>query len=208
VITRIELCYAHALKVSGPAAIRFSTGLNILVGPNGSGKSTVLRAVKECDRCRKQTEGIGSCVYFNAETMNPHAPNGPPADMRNMILQTRGVFSSHGEIMKAALATVPLRRGETLLADEPEAGQDMASVRRIRAGFDAIVRQGGQVIAATHHPFMLRDANVIELEPGYAETLRKEFCGTEPTPRPAATAPREHRECRPGGRPRAQLGSP
>ena len=176
-ITRVQLCYSHALKVTGPRELHFIPGLNILIGPNGSGKSTVLRALQECDQCEKHVKGPGSHVYFNSETMNPHAPDGPPGDMRNMVLRTRGLFSSHGEIMKAALTAIPLQKGDTLLVDEPESGQDLASVRRMREGFDAIIKQGGQVIAATHHPILLRDANIIELVPGYAEDLRRELCG-------------------------------
>ncbi len=175
-ITGIQLCYSHAAKVRDRSEILFSSGLNVLVGPNGSGKSTVLRALHECDQCKKRIDGLPSHVYFNSETMNPHAPSGLPSNMRNMILRTRGVFSSHGEIMKVALTSISLRKGETLLVDEPEAGQDMQSVRCIRQGFDAIIKQGGQVIAATHHPFMLHNANVIELSHGYAQELRKAFC--------------------------------
>ena len=177
-ITSIQLCFSHAIKVQGISEFTFSPGLNVLIGPNGSGKSTVLRALNSCDQCSKETTGSTALQYFNSETMNPHSPNGPPGDMRNMILQTRGVFSSHGEIMKIALTTIPLRKGETLLVDEPEAGQDMESVQRIREGFDAIIKQGSQVITATHHPFLLRDANIIEISHGYAEHLRREFCTT------------------------------
>ena len=76
-ISRIQLCYSHAAKVKGPSEIRFAPKLNILIGPNGSGKSTVLRALHECDQCRVESSGMSSAHYFNAETMNPHAPNGP-----------------------------------------------------------------------------------------------------------------------------------
>lgn len=177
-INSIHFCYAHAAKIKGWSEMEFSHGLNILVGPNGSGKSTVLRALNECEQCEKHTEDLASHVYFNSETMNPHAPDGPPGDMRNMTLRVRAIFSSHGEIMKDALTTIPLRKGETLLVDEPEAGQDMASVRRIREGFDTIIKQGGQVIAATHHPLLLHETNVIELTKGYVEQLSRQFCYT------------------------------
>jgi Fe-S cluster assembly ATPase SufC len=174
-IFRVQLCYAHAMKLKGPSEIGFVSGLNVLIGPNGSGKSTVLRALYECDRCRIEKSGVSGVQYFNAETMNPHTPNGPPGDIRNMILRTRGIFSSHGEIMKSALTSLPLRRGATLLVDEPESGQDVGSVQRIRQGLDSICRKGGQVIAATHHPFLLQNAHIIELVPGYAEELRETY---------------------------------
>lgn len=78
--------------------------------------------------------------------------------------------------MKAALASLPVRKGGTLLVDEPDAGQDMDGVVCIRKGCDSIVKQGGQVIVATHHPLLLRDAHIIELAPGYAEKVRKTIC--------------------------------
>ena len=175
-ILRVQLCYSHAMKVKCPSLIHFDSGLNVLIGPNGFGKSTILRALYECGQCRIEKKGTSGVRYFNAETMNPHAPNGPPGDMRNMILGTRGIFSSHGEIMKDALTSLPLPEGDTLLVDEPESGQDGGSVQHIRRGFDAICRKGGQVIAATHHPLLLQEANIIELIPGYAQELYKMYC--------------------------------
>jgi len=162
--------------VKGPGELGLLPGLNILVGPNGSGKSTVLRALHGCDECKKEMKGNTSVQYFNTETMNPHAASGAPGNLRNMTLRTRGVFSSHGQIMKAALVSLPLRKGETLLVDEPEAGQDMAGVERIRQGFGMLCDRGGQVIAASHHPLFLRGANVIELVGGYAEDMRAAYC--------------------------------
>ncbi len=77
--------------------------------------------------------------------------------------------------MKATLTTLPLHRGETLLVDEPETGQDADGVKRIREGLDALVKAGGQVIVATHHPLMLRDGHMIELESGYVKRVRAEY---------------------------------
>ena len=173
-IEAVRLCYSHAAKVKGSAALQFKPGLNILVGPNGSGKSTVLRALNSCGECRK--EESGTKLYFNSETMNPHATEAAPGGMREMILKVRGVFSSHGEIMKAALASLPIHKGDTLLVDEPEAGQDLEGIQTIRKGFDLLCKQGCQVIAATHHPLLLADANIIELVPGYVQKVQTIFC--------------------------------
>ena len=114
-IESIQLCTYHAMKVMGSSTIHFTPGINVLVGPNGSGKTTLLRALHTCEECRKVTNGEGVIHYFNSETMNPHNVNGPAGNMRNMLLRTRGMFSSHGEIMKAALVSLPVQRGEKAL---------------------------------------------------------------------------------------------
>ncbi len=180
-IAQIELCLKHRLKVKGSATLRFQPGVNVLIGPNGSGKSTVLRAISGCDECRTENPDNTPTLYFNPETMNPHHPDYYPSDVREMILKTRGIFSSHGEILRAALFSLPIREGSVFLVDEPETGQDIEGVERIREGFDKIVASGGQIIAATHHPLIMRDANLIELVQGYAEDLHHAFCPPTPT---------------------------
>jgi predicted ATPase len=175
-IRRLQLCYSHAWKVKGTPDIRFAPGLTVLVGPNGSGKSTILRALHTCSDCRIDKDAETATQYFNAELMNPHREDQPPGNMRNMILKTRGVFSSHGEIMKTALFSLALYPGDTFLVDEPESGQDLAGVQRIRQGFEELCESGVQVIVATHHPLLMRDVNLIELVPGYTETVRATLC--------------------------------
>jgi predicted ATPase len=175
-IAQIDLCLKHRLKVKRPPTLRFLPGVNMLVGPNGSGKSTVLRAISECAECRIDSPDNAPTLYFNPESMNPHHPDYYPSDVREMVLKTRGLFSSHGEILRAALFSLPIREGTVFLVDEPETGQDIGGVERIREGFDRIVASGGQVIAATHHPLMMRNAHIIELVPDYAKHLRNAFC--------------------------------
>ncbi len=175
-ITQIELCLKHRLKVKGSATLRFKPGVNVLIGPNGSGKSTVLRALHTCDECHIKTPNDAPMLYFNPETMNPHHPDYYPSDVREMILKTRGIFSSHGEILRAALFSLPIREGSVFLVDEPETGQDIEGVKRIREGFDKIVASGGQIILATHHPLLLKNAQIIELIPRYMKQLQTTFC--------------------------------
>ncbi|MCK4564460.1 MAG: AAA family ATPase [Verrucomicrobia bacterium] len=177
-ITQIELCLKHRLKVKGSATLRFLPGVNVLIGPNGSGKSTVLRVLHTCRECRIENPNSAPMLYFNPETMNPHHPDYYPSDVREMILKTRGIFSSHGEILRAALFSLPVREGSVFLVDEPEMGQDIKGVERIREGFDKICASGGQVIVATHHPFLMQNTHLIELVPNYAEHLRAKFCTT------------------------------
>jgi len=175
-IKKLELCLKHRIKVKGDSTLHFCAGVNVLVGPNGSGKSTILRALHECDLCKIEQSSSAEVLYFNAETMNPHRPDFYPTTVREMILQTRAIFSSHGEILRASLFSLPIKEGSVFLVDEPETGQDIEGVERIREGFDRIVEAGGQIIAASHHPLILRDAQTIELISGYKKELQNAFC--------------------------------
>jgi len=93
-----------------------------------------------------------------------------------MVLRVRGGFSSHGEIMKVALTTMPVNPGDMLLVDEPESGQDADGVQGMRRSFDALCAKGCQVITASHHPLMWNDANIIELVPGYVKQVNENYC--------------------------------
>jgi predicted ATPase len=174
-IRRIELCFNHALKIQGSKTIEFSPGINLLAGPNGSGKSTLLRALYKCPECRIEKDEDSEIIYYDAEMMNPHRPEGPPGDLRTLILRARGVFSSHGEIMKTTLSSLPVSSGSILLIDEPETGQDLAGVLRIQKGFDVLRRKKVQVIVASHHPLLLQHGQLIELKNRYTETLLRQY---------------------------------
>ena len=175
-ISKIQFCFSHNVKIQGWEEMTFTPGFNVLVGPNGSGKSTVLRALHTCKKCAKQEDQEGKIHYFNVEMMNPHSFTGAVGDLRNMVLRVRGGFSSHGEIMKAAIGSLPIQRNDLLLVDEPESGQDAEGVQLIREGFEAICAQGCQVIAASHHPFMWGEAHIIELVPDYMKQVREKYC--------------------------------
>jgi len=47
-------------------------------------------------------------------------------------------------------------------------------MHQILSAFNIIAQRGGQVIAATHHPLLLRGTNVIELVDGWAEAMLDE----------------------------------
>jgi predicted ATPase len=174
-ISRIELCFNHSLKISGQKTIEFAPGMNVIAGANGSGKSTLLKALHSCQDCRiEKTDGTET-LYYDAEMMNPHRPEGPPGDLRTLILRARADFSSHGEIMKTAIISLPIRAHDTLLIDEPEAGQDLAGVLRLQKGFQMLCRHNVQIIAASHHPLLLLNGHFIELKKGYAATLLRQY---------------------------------
>jgi len=173
-IAKLQLCPYHAGKVREGPVFSIPEGFTALCGPNGSGKSMMLRAIHSCDRCAKNRSNSGETRFFDTETMNPRSSADSPGSMLNMTLRIRARFSSHGEILKAALFSMPLKKGDTVLIDEPESGQDIAGIEKLLSGFEAICRAGGQVVVASHHPLLLQE-NVIELAPGYAEKLRQAY---------------------------------
>jgi predicted ATPase len=168
-LKRIELCFDHQRFISKVKAVDFSPGINLVLGPNGSGKSSLLRAIYKCADCKKVETGRTRYHYFDGELMNPHRK-----DMKgNSLLRCRAMFSSHGETMRDVLASIPLGRGDTLLLDEPESGQDMEWLLKIRQGFARVTRLGCQLIVATHHPVLMGKYPVIELKRGYRDRVRR-----------------------------------
>ena len=175
-IEAITLCHTHRHRVRHDPTITFSRGLNSLIGPNGTGKSTVLRGVQQCDFCTVHGEPSTRTILFNSQAANPQASGFVRKSHLDTILKTRGFFSSHGEIMRDVLATLPVEAGDVLLLDEPEAGQDASWAERLRSGLEEIHRERGiQIIMATHHPLLWFNTNILELKPGYEEETRALF---------------------------------
>jgi predicted ATPase len=171
-LRRIELCFNHGPRIERFSEIRFISGLNVVAGPNGSGKSTLLKAIHRCDDCRREATAMTSYTYFDAETMNPHREETRLPGFHGALVRTRSLFSSHGETMRDVLSTMTFESGDCLLLDEPESGQDLSWIIKIRTGIDEIADRGCQVIVASHHPVFWKGANLIELVPGYvAESL-------------------------------------
>jgi predicted ATPase len=166
-LKRIELCYDHRRFVRGIRAAVFTSGINLVIGPNGSGKSSLLRAISSCRDCRRFEEGPTRYHYYDGELMNPHR-GGTKVDS---LLAVRAMFSSHGETMRDVLASIPLRRKDTLVLDEPESGQDIEWLARIKRGFSMVEKRGCQLIVATHHPIFMGDFPTVELRRGYRKKL-------------------------------------
>ncbi|HQQ04645.1 MAG TPA: ABC transporter ATP-binding protein [Kiritimatiellia bacterium] len=175
-LKKIHLCMNHVRRVKRGRELSFAPGLNLLLGPNGTGKSTILRAIAECEECRRIEEGPTEYVFFDAELANPHTATGPAGNYTNMILRTRALFSSHGEILQDVFKTLGITPKTCLLLDEPEAGQDYDHVLKLRAAMDRAVKRGAQIICATHEFMFWERAHFIELRRGYRKRISKAVC--------------------------------
>ena len=175
-ISALRLCATHRYRVRHPREIAFAPGLNAIIGPNGTGKSTILRVLQGCPDCRIEGTGDGKPVWFHSDRDNPQTSGYRARSLLDTLLRTRGLFASHGQIMRDVLATLPFGPKDTLLLDEPEAGQDLSWIESIREGLVDISRElEVQVIMATHHPLFWVDAHLIELAPNYAEETQDRY---------------------------------
>ncbi len=166
-ITRITLCLRHQGRVENLKNVSFIPGINVVVGPNGSGKSTLLKSIYDCADCRRYEDVKTTYRYFNAEIMNPHRCQKPFTGVSGSLIKVRSRYSSHGETMRDVLGFFRFQEGDCLLFDEPEAGQDLEWITRIRKGLEEIKKDGCQIIIASHHPVFWKKANIIELRRGY-----------------------------------------
>jgi predicted ATPase len=163
----LHLCANHRRRIERYRHVSFAPGLNLLIGPNGTGKSTILQALAECPDCRRVEQGPTEYVLFDTESMNPRMASAPAGHYVNMLLRSRALFSSHGEILQAAFSTLRITRHTCLLLDEPESGQDFDHVLKLRAAMERAAARGTQVICATHQTLFWNRAHVIELRRGY-----------------------------------------
>ncbi|MEI7057069.1 AAA family ATPase [Nocardioides sp. CCNWLW239] len=174
--------------------LELSDGVTFLVGENGSGKSTIVEAVamayglnpeggsRNSRHSTRASEsllgsvlhlqrGLGSArwgFFLRAETMhgwytymeeNSRDLPTPPRD------EPRFHELSHGESFLAVLRQRFDSPGFYCL-DEPEAALSFMSTMGLIATLDEVVRDGGQVLCATHSPVLAAMPGATILEVG------------------------------------------
>lgn len=175
-LKEIEFCANHARRIKRFNSLRFEPGANLLIGPNGTGKSTIIRAISECEHCRRTEHGDTDYVVFDSEISNPRHQKGPAGNYDNMVLRSRVNFSSHGEILQDLFRTLRIQSNTCLLLDEPESGQDFDHILMLRDSIHKAADMGAQIICSTHHVLFWERANTIEFEDGYQHRVTSEFC--------------------------------
>ncbi len=167
-------------------------GALLLTGPNGSGKSTLLRLVAGLGRAEagqlfwqaedaladrvthaRRVAYLGHMDAIKpgltaAENLAFHGDAAAVADALAGMELTRladlpARMLSAGQRRRLALARLPLARAPIWLLDEPTLGLDAASVARLGALLAAHRAGGGLVLAATHLPLPLPDAEELAL---------------------------------------------
>lgn len=174
-ISQFQLCWKHACRVKRYRRVRFKPGLNVLIGPNGTGKSTLIEALTTCPECRRTEDGPTRIEHFNTRQMDPGRPDHHVVRYTDMVLETRAKFSSHGQLMQAAFASLVISPETCLILDEPESGQDFDHRLALRKSMDHAVALGAQLIIATHDVLFWHDAHVIELARGYYPRVIKRY---------------------------------
>ena len=156
-------------------------GALLLTGPNGSGKSTLLRILAGLRRPDAGSiEWPGPVAYLGhldaikpgltaAENLSFAAARGGslPDALAAMDLtplaDTPARLLSAGQKRRLALARLMLAPAPVWLLDEPTLGLDAASVARLGIVLAAHRAGGGMVVAATHLPLPLPDAEMLAL---------------------------------------------
>jgi ABC-type Mn2+/Zn2+ transport system ATPase subunit len=159
--------------------ILFNPGVNLLVGPNGSGKSTVLSAI--CGHAKldkafwlKDEEAARSSLIlmskdgpqmraFAHDYENDSPRTSPAVDIHGMLPGSSIVTHrrmSHGQSTIATIAMMENIKPDEpfiIILDEPDTGLAPAMVKRLARCFSKLEKQGCQILAAVHNPWLINE---------------------------------------------------
>ncbi len=174
-LTGFTPCWRHRGRLKYPQKFCFASRATCIIGPNGSGKSTLLRAIHECNDCQKIEDQPTRYHFYDGERMNPHLFGKTVKGLKGNAVAIRARYSSHGETLRDVLGLLNFTPGDCLLLDEPETGQDLNWILRIRKGLIQAARAGCQIICASHHPAFAQKFARLELKRNYWESLRHSY---------------------------------
>lgn len=170
-IKHIELCDAHnSLIQSTKKILEFASGYNCITGEIGSGKTVLLNAIQSCKDCAVVSKQKGKIYYFFTEyhdiryfvfskSLASHTPTLAPDTLKKVEAFSQ---CSHGEgnfkLFTSSLKALALKKGDTLLVDEPEAGLDLFAAIDAADSLNDLCKDGIQIIVTTHHPMFVSRA--------------------------------------------------
>jgi heme exporter protein A len=157
-------------------------GAALLTGPNGAGKSSLLRLIAGllpaaagrvfvAGRLALQDERLAldlelplaRALGFWAALDGGDASTGLAAMRLDQLAEIPVRMLSTGQRRRAALARVIASRADIWLLDEPASGLDCDSAGGLDAAMAAHRALGGIVVAASHQPLGLVDAQAVIL---------------------------------------------
>ncbi|MBO1361360.1 heme ABC exporter ATP-binding protein CcmA [Acetobacter sacchari] len=191
-VEEISVFRGERLVLDGVSLAMDAGGALLLTGPNGAGKSTLLRVLaglRKPDSGRILWHGTDAfedrsmharhIAYLGhqealkpgltlTENLSLFARGRPlaPALEAFELLELRELparLLSAGQKRRAALARVVLADAALWLLDEPSLGLDARAVERLGEALALHRRTGGMVIATTHVPLPLPNADALAL---------------------------------------------
>jgi heme exporter protein A len=146
-------------------------------GPNGAGKSSLLRlaagllppaagaveraeaALADEQLALDERQGLGDALAFWVSNSAP----GITAMGLEPLVEVPVRMLSTGQRKRAALARVVASTAPLWLLDEPANGLDADGLNRLEAAMAAHRAAGGAILAASHQPIALDDAQIVTL---------------------------------------------
>ena len=162
----------------------------VLRGPNGAGKSTLLRVLAGRVRPNEGVMEIADGTLVSSTTLLAHTDGLKNALSAEETLRFwRDLYGAEESRLERATKAMDLssfrrQRASTLsagqrrrvamcrpiisgrpiwLLDEPTAGMDAASVKRVIAAVEDHARSGGAAVIATHEPLEIKGARAITM---------------------------------------------